>query len=224
MKLVLTSSDLSEKSIYKKVIALVGKPAKEISVAVLNEASATEEGDKRWLIEGLSLLSAQFGGEIDIINLLALKLKDIEARLKKADIIFCFGGSTEWLKLVLEKTNVISILPKILKEKVWIGSSAGSMILGKMPTISTQNYIYGEIDYFGVNRYLELVNFSILPHIFGAYVPKDAFEKCIEESKKQDYPVYILSDKAAVIVENDKAYLLGENCYKLISGEIVEKK
>jgi len=28
----------------------VGKPAKEISVAVLNEASAVEEDDKRWLI------------------------------------------------------------------------------------------------------------------------------------------------------------------------------
>ena len=199
---------------------MAGKPAKEISVAVLNEASAVEEGDKRWLIEGLELLSKTFGKTIELVNLLALDIIEIEKRIEKYDIIFCFGGSAEWLKVVFEKTGFSKLLPKLLKNKVWIGSSAGSMILGRMPTTITQDYIYNVENYYGVTDYLKIVNLSILPHIFGKFVPKDSFEKCIEESKKQQYPVYVLSDKSAVIVNDEKVYMVGEQCYKLQAGEI----
>ncbi len=198
MKLVLTSSDIRHQAILNEVLSMVDKPAKDISVAILNEASAVEEGDKRWLVEGLNLLSGTFGGTIDIINLLALSIDEVEKRIKKCDIIFCFGGSTEWLKVVFDKTGFSKLLPKLLKSKVWIGSSAGSMILGRMPTTITQDYIYKVSDYFNIKDYLGFVNFSILPHIFGEFVEKDSFEKCIEESKKQQYPVYVLSDKSAV--------------------------
>ncbi len=224
MKLVLTSGDISNEEIYNKVIELVGKPAKDISIAVLIEASAVEEGDKRWLINGLSRLTAQFFGEIDIVNLLALQKHEVERRLAKADLIYCFGGCTEWLKVVFEKTGFSAKLPKLLEEKVWVGSSAGSMILGKMPSTETQSYIYSIDNYFGVDKYLGIVNFSILPHIFGAFVPLDSFQKCLEESKKQDYPVYVLSDDSAVIVENNKVYLLGKKCFKLFAGEIAEQR
>lgn len=223
MKLVLTSSDISQKEILNEILSLVGKPTKEISVAVLNEASAVEEGDKRWLIEGLDLLSKTFGGVIDLINLLALDDNQVERRIEKCDIIFCFGGCTEWLKVIFDKTGFSKIIHKLLESKVWIGSSAGSMILGRMPTTTTQDYIYGEIDYFGVKEYLGIVNLSILPHIFGEFVPKDSFEKCKEESKMQNYPVYVLSDKTAVIVNDEKIYFVGEQGYKLQAGEIVEK-
>jgi len=54
-------------------------------------------------------------------------------------------------------------------------------------------------------------------------VPKDSFEKCKKESKMQNYPVYVLSDKSAVIVNDEKIYLVGEQVYKLQAGEIVEK-
>lgn len=200
MKLVLTSSNINQEEILKEVLDLVDKPAKDISVAVLNEASSVEEGDKRWLIEGLDFLSKTFGGTIELINLLALDISKIEKRIEKCDIIFCFGGNTEWLKTVFDKSGFSKILPKLLENKVWIGSSAGSMILGRMPTTKTQDYIYSVEDYYDVTDYLGFVNLSILPHIFGEFVPKDSFDKCLEESKMQAYPVYVLSDKSAVIV------------------------
>ncbi len=223
MKLVLASSNISQKNILEEVLNLVGKSAKEVSVAILNEASSVEEGDKRWLIEGLDILSKTFGGTIELVNLLALDITQIEKRIEKYDIIFCFGGSTEWLKVVFEKTGFSKLLPKLLKNKVWIGSSAGSMILGRMPTTITQDYIYNVENYYGITDYLKIVNLSILPHVFGEFVPKDSFEKCIEESKKQQYPVYVLSDKSAVIVNDEKVYMVGEQCYKLQAGEIIEK-
>lgn len=223
MKLVLTSSDITNKKIYNEVLKLVGKPANKISVAVLTEASAVEQSDKRWLIDGCSKLSKTFGGKIDIVNLLALDIFEVEKRISECDIIYCFGGSTEWLKIVFDKTGFSKLLPKLLKNKVWIGSSAGSMILGRMPTTETQDYIYSVDNYYGVNDYLAFVEFSIIPHMFSDYVKDDSFEKCVTESKKQSCPVYVLSDNSAVVVNNNKTYLVGEQCYKLCYGKIEEK-
>ena len=223
MKLVLTSADIFKPDILSEVVSLVGKPTEKTSVAVLTEASAVENSDKRWLINGLNKLTKTFGGTIDIVNLLALPLEEVKTRIEKCDIIYCFGGSTEWLKKVFDKTVFSKLLPELLKTKVWVGSSAGSMILGKMPTTATQDYLYNVIDYYGVKKYLEFVNFSILPHLFGDFVPKNSFSKCVEESKKQKYPVYVLSDKSAVIVNNTKTYLVGKKCYKLVSGKVEEK-
>ena len=223
MKLVLTSADIFKQDIFSEVVSLVGKPTEKTSVAVLTEASAVENSDKRWLINGLNKLTKTFGGTIDIVNLLALPLEEVKTRIEKCDVIYCFGGSTEWLKKVFDKSGFSKLLPELLKTKVWVGSSAGSMILGKMPTTATQDYLYNVIDYYGVKKYLEFVNFSILPHLFGDFVPKNSFSKCVEESKKQKYPVYVLSDKSAVIVNNSKTYLVGKKCYKLVLGKIEEK-
>ena len=158
MKLVLTSSDIKQKTILKQVLELVGKPKKDISVALIIDACAVETGDKKWLFNGINFLTKTFGGEIDLINLLALDINEIKQRIIKADIIYCFGGNTEWLFKVFEKSGFNKLLPKLLETKVWIGSSAGSMILGKMPSILTQSYIYKIDDFLGVNKYLELVN------------------------------------------------------------------
>ena len=71
--------------------------------------------------------------------------------------------------------------------------------------------------------YLGGVNFSIMPHIFGEYVPKEAFDMCVEESKKQKYPVYVLSDKSAVVVNGNKTYLVGEKAFRLQGGFVQEE-
>ena len=65
MKLILTSSEFSLNKIKEKLEEFTGKPLKEINVAILNEASAIEKGDKRWLISGLCEVSKFFGGEDD---------------------------------------------------------------------------------------------------------------------------------------------------------------
>ena len=97
MKLLLCSSDFCDLEIKTKLEELVGKPLKEANVAVINEASAVEVGDKRWLIDGLKLLD-ETCADIDFVNLLALSLEEVTERLNTADIIFCFGGNTRYLK------------------------------------------------------------------------------------------------------------------------------
>jgi len=45
-------------------------------VAIINEAFAVEEGDKRWVLDNLNDVASNFPAELDIINLLALPIDE----------------------------------------------------------------------------------------------------------------------------------------------------
>ena len=221
MKLLLCSSDFTDLEIKTKLEELVGKPLKQANVAVINEASAVEAGDKRWLIDGLKLLD-ETCADIDFVNLLALSQEEVIERLNTADIIFCFGGNTEYLKTVFDKTGFSEILPKFLEKKVWVGSSAGSCVLGNKISSKSFKQIYPDEPSFGVNEYLGIVNLSIVPHLHS-FIPDNAIDILKEESKLQDYPVYAISDNCAIVVEDDNIELIGKDGYKIVKGEINHK-
>ena len=221
MKAILTSTNITEIAGGVELAErMLGKPRGEISMAVINEASAMEFGDHRWAITALSDLAATFGGSIEIVHLLALQPEKIRERVAAADMLFVLGGNTEWLKTVFDKSGFTKILPEILHDKLYVGSSAGSMILGHRPSYKNQVKAYGESECFGVERYLDLVDFSILPHFHAEYLDNRGDEWAIEESKSVGYPVYAISDKAAVVVDGGRVSLLGFDHMKLVNGEV----
>lgn len=223
MRLVLTSDSITNDVIANKIIEFVGKPANEIKFAIINEAYAYEFGSHKWILRNLDTIRKYFGDyNIEFVNLLALDTNKIKERIELADVIFCCGGNTEWLQTVFEKTGFDKLLSKLLKTKVFVGTSAGSMIVGKLPSLETLNAIYEVTDLFGVEDYLAYFNFSILPHTSKKYF-NDRFEVCLKESKKQSYPVYSLSDTSALVIDDDKEYMIGEDCYKLLNGQIIDK-
>lgn len=221
MKLILASSGFASKEAVEKCIEFVGKPAKEINFAIINEAYAVEHCDHSWILDDMDSIRKNFGGSIEFVNLLALNITQVEERIDAADVIFVVGGNTEYLKTVFDKTGFSKLLPKLLEEKVYVGSSAGSMILGRQTSYETQDEIYGEVDYFDVHEYLNLVNFSILPHLHSKYFFARNDEWVINESKKIDGIVFALSDNAAVIVDDNKEYVVGHDYMKLLNGEKV---
>lgn len=223
LRLILASSPEGVADITAKIEELVGKPASQISVAILNEASAVEEGDFRWLINGFNKVSKTFGGNIDLVNLSSLDIKIVEKRLEKFDVIWCFGGSTDWLKVIFEKTGFEKLLPKLLKNKIWVGSSAGSCIMGKRGLWKTDSKIYSSEKYYEIKEYLTFIEAYLYPHCWGKFVSKDTPNVLIESSKKHNFPIYALSDKSAVVVENDKIYLIGKKAWKIVKGKVVEK-
>ncbi len=223
MKLILTSDLITIPKIADKIIEFVGKPAKDIKISIINEAYAVEEGSHCWLFKNFDTIRNFFGdNNIEFVNILALDIKNVEKRIEKTDVIFCLGGNTEYLQSVFKKTGFDKLLKKLLNSKIFVGVSAGSCVVGKLPSLETLNAIYEVTDLFGVNDYLAYFNFSILPHTSKRYF-NDRFEVCLKESEKQSYPVYSLSDTSALVIEDDKEYMIGEDCYKLLNGQIIEK-
>jgi len=199
---------------------MIGKPRAQINVAIINEAAAVEFGDHRWAVDTMKNLADAFGGIIEIVHLMAVSKEQIRERLNAADMIFVLGGNTDWLKIVFAQTGVSEFLPEILQNKLYAGSSAGSMILGHQPSYKRQEKIYGAYDDFGVKSYLDLLDFSILPHCFDVKHP-NRNDLAMAESKAVEYPVYALSDNAAVVVDGDKISIIGDDYLKLVHGKAV---
>ena len=208
MKLVLCSEGFATPNTVQACVELCSKPQDQISVAIINEAYAVEEGDKRWVLNNLKSVFENFSSEIDIVNLLALPIEEIEKRISSKDVIFVVGGDTDYLMQVFQRSGFDKLLPKLLEEKVYVGSSAGSMVIGKRISEAAYRLIYDEESTYGVKEYLGLVDFSIMPHLDSPYFPNRK-ETLIEAVGSFEGKVYGLRDDSAVVIENEQLTLIG---------------
>jgi len=225
-KMILASWGFHAPETIEKCVEFVGKPKSEINFAVINEAYAVERGGHRWVIDGLNSVANNFGGVIDIIDLLSLSLDEVVERVNAADVIFVLGGNTDYLMKIFQETGFDKVLPKLLETKVYVGSSAGSMVVGQRPGNSAS--LYRETEY--VNELLGICDFSILPHLHSPFFDKkdlpgssDRDDWVIEESREVDYPVYAVSDKAAVVVGGGEVYMIGSDYLVAKNGEIISQ-
>lgn len=219
MKAILASGNLTQvNGGVESAEKMIGKSRKDISIAIINEAAGVEFGDHRWAIEAMRELVDTFGGNIEIVHLLAINPEQVRARCMAADMIYMLGGNTDWLRIVFDKTGFSKILPEILKNKLYVGSSAGAMILGHQPSYETQVKMYGEYYDFGVKNYLDLLDFSILPHLNDRGINNENL--AIAESENVDYPVYAISDNAAVVVDDKEVFVIGNGYLKLLRGKV----
>lgn len=217
MKTLSTSAGVCTPELADALSALVGKPLEQINIAVINEAAAVEPGDKRWFFDEMQNLSRLVGGEIDLINLLALDVQTIEARMVFADVIYVVGGMTDYLMTVFERTGFRELLKsKLLNGKVYVGASAGSMVMGRRINAEGYKDVYrkGEQD-FGVNEYLALVDFSIFPHLNSPLWTRNRVDVIREAVKDSTYPIYAIEDTQAVIVNDDKMSFVGGDIVKI---------
>lgn len=209
MKLLLTSAGLRTEELAQSLARLVGKPLKEISIAVIDEASAVEEGDKRWKIAELSDLAHYVGGKIDFIDLLTLTLDEVRDRMASVDVIYVVGGNPDYLLYVFQKTGFDKLLGELLHEKVYIGSSAGSMVLTRRATGKQYLDIYAKTKTFGVEDYLGFVDIIFRPHIGSSDLPKYQFETLQEAASGLEYDVYALRDSQALTMQDGKLQFVG---------------
>lgn len=217
MKLLLASWGLSTEPIVKVCEEMVGKPRNKINVAIINEAIKGEVGDHRWLTEELHRLTEVIGGNLEFIDLQSQTLEYVKERIDTADMVYCFGGNTDYLANVFVKTGFEKILPEILEQKVWVGSSAGSCVLCHKESEEIQKAIYKERR--ETDHFMEIVPIVFLPHLHGFY----KFDKLevIKASEYTNLPVYAMSDKSALRIENaNSPVVIGEDYIVARDGEI----
>lgn len=219
MKLILASAGLANESIIQTLEEMVGKPRQQINTIIINEAIKGETGDMRWFTEELERLTKVLGGSIEFIDLQAHDLEYIKSRIDLADMIFCFGGNTDYLSNVFIETGFDQILPQILEEKVWVGSSAGSCILCHKESDEIQATIYKEKR--EADRFMDIVPIILLPHLHGWF--KFDRQEIVRASELTDLPVYALSDNSALkIIDREAPVVLGEDYLIAQHGAMVD--
>ncbi len=218
MKLILASSGLANEEIITSLEELVGKPRKEINAIIINEAIKMETGDMRWFSEELTQLTEVLGGNIEFIDLQAHDLSYIEDRINLADMIFCFGGNADYLANVFVKTGFEKLLPRILAEKVWVGSSAGSCVLCHKEPEEIQELVYKEKR--EADRYMDVVPIVFLPHLHGFF--EFGQTEVLRASEFTNLPVYAVSDDCALRITDDHVpVILGSGYIIAQNGKVI---
>jgi len=122
MKLILCSEGFSTKEIVDKCLELVGKPKGSINVAIINEAYAVEQNNLWWVLKNLNRVKDSFGGNLELVNLLALDLSEIKKRMERSDIISVVGGHTDYLMSVFSiNQDFLSFCQNCLNQKcTWV--------------------------------------------------------------------------------------------------------
>jgi len=216
MKLLLTSGGLENKSIIKALQDLVIKPFSELKIAFIPTASNIEPGDKKdWFIKDLEILKELKFASIDIVDISALPKEIWMERLKEADVFFVEGGNTYHLMHWVNKSGLSKVLPKLLETRVYIGVSAGTMIIN--PTIIhayKEKPIAEKINNSISNKGLSYINFMIEPHMNSVWFPELTFKELEERSKEYKYPIYGLDDNSAIKIDGDKIEVISEGEWK----------
>lgn len=215
MKLLLTSGGLTNQTIVKALDELAGKSLDQLKVAFIPTASNIEEGDKWWLIDDLRRLSFLKFKQIDIVDISALPKEIWQKRLEEADVLFVSGGNTYHLMYWFNKSGLSKILPKLLKNIIYIGVSAGTVVA--TPSIVNADFeaeplkeIHEEI----FNDGLSLVNFMIEPHINSQYFPDQNFKSLAKRSKKYNYSIYGIDDDTAIKIDGDNVEVVSQGVWK----------
>ncbi|MCA1806830.1 MAG: peptidase E [Actinobacteria bacterium] len=220
MKLVLCSEGFHTPNSVEECVRLVGKPQNQISIGIINEAYAVEKGDKRWVLDNFKSVVDNFSGEIDIVNLLALSIEEVEERLSDKDVIFVVGGDTDYLMSVYQNTGFDKLLPKLLETSIYVGSSAGSMVVGKRISAAAYRLIYGEDSKWNINQYVGLVDLSVMPHLDSPHFPNRK-ESLLEAVGSFEGKVYGLRDDSAVVIDGNDIRTIGSEPIIINKGELV---
>lgn len=203
MKLLLTSAGIRNKSIAQAALDLVSVPASKIKLVFIPTAANVEEGDKGWLIDDLRHFQEQKYESIDIVDIAAVPEKIWRPRLEKANLI-CFGGGNEqYLARIIRESGLKELLPDLLKTRVYMGISAGSMVAGTFLPENLLKVVYPE-DQFDeeLEKSLDFVNCNFIPHLNSPHFPR-ARKEVLESLKGLEAPLYGLDDQSALkIVEN----------------------
>lgn len=214
MKLLLTSGGLENQSMVNALGDLLGKDFKDANLVFIPTAANMEEGDKWWLINDLVKCRELGFKEVDITDIAAVPQEVWQKRLEKADVIMFSGGNTSYLMGQIKKSGLADILPTLLKTRVYVGISAGSMVVAPKLKEKEMQRLYEEpIVDDDTNEGLGLVDFLVVPHMNSPYFPR-ASELIDEVAKDIEIPLYAIDDQTAVKVVDDKVEVITEGKWK----------
>lgn len=214
MKFLLTSSGLMNKSLVKELLRLAGKPARVLKFAFIPTAANVEEGDKGWLVKDYNLIQALKPAQLDIVDISALPIRIWEKRLREANVLVFGGGNTFHLMAWMRKSGLHTLLPKLLKTRVYVGISAGSIAINPTLKFSDAEKLENVEPVTFSNKGLGFVNFGVRPHINSPYFPKWSFQFMKNFSKKVKHPVYAIDDQTGISVDGKRVKVVSEGMWK----------
>jgi dipeptidase E len=132
--------------------------------------------------------------------------------IRDADVLLVTGGDALYLYHWMRQSGLADLLPS-LHETVWVGFSAGSMVL--TPRIG-EDFV-GWKPPTGDDRTLGVVNFSIFPHVDHPALPENTMAAAEKWAADISGPAYAIDDETAIKVVDGTVDLVSEGHWKLFT-------
>lgn len=193
---------------------MVGDRSNKTKLAYIPTAANVESGSKDWLIADLNNFEKR-GYEVDIVDISAVP-KDIWLpRLEESKVIVLGGGNTFHLMYWIQKSGIDKELKELLKSRVYVGISAGSMVATKRMLLSQSAKLYSEsIGELDNDTALGYVDFLVRPHFNSPYFPYITHDHLAGVAKDTPYTFYALDDDSSIAIEDGKLEIVSEGVYE----------
>jgi len=131
--------------------------------------------------------------------------KELEKMFDGYDIIMVDGGNTFYLLKAVRESSFEKIIKNLIKKGVvYVGSSAGSLIACPSIIMSTWSQ---KFDRCGITDYRAM---SLIPFLIKVHYKPNMREMLKEKVKDLKYPIKILTDQQAFLIQDDEIQLLGD--------------
>ncbi len=220
MKILLTSSGITNQTLIDALAKLIGRPFSNTKMVFIPTAANVKEGHKGWLIDDMYRLKNLGPEYLDIVDMSALPREDVMRRLKSADVLIFGGGDSFYLMDWMNKLGLDKELPDILKDKVYMGISAGSIVVGRMMGDTWTERLSGkETKKIADQKSLGWHDFYILPHLWSSHYPSRTLDVVERAAEDMAHPVYAIDDGSAVMIDGtDVSIVSGSNKYKVFGA------
>ncbi len=207
MKLLLTSAGITNRSLATALKRMVkGK----IRIAFIPTAANVTEDEKDWLIKNYN--ECEKLGPVDIVDISALNKKIWLPRLKEANVIVVGGGDTRYLMSWVIKSGLKRELPALLRNRIYVGISAGSIITAKR-LFSSSEFLYRE-EKRTTPAGLGYIDFNVRSHFNSPYFPKLRDRYLRKAAKRVEGSLYALDDNSGIVYINGRIKVISEGKWK----------
>jgi dipeptidase E len=218
VKLLLTSGGVTNQSIRDALVGLLGKPIADstalcIPTAEYGHPMCTPASVWRFISGRSPSPMCDLGWKsVGVLELTALPSIDEERWVpwvRDADALLVDGGDATYLCHWMRSSGLADLLPS-LSETVWVGVSAGSMVM--TPRIGEDFVNWTPPT--GDDRTLGVVDFSIFPHLGHELMPENTLAEAERWAADIAGPAYAIDDQTAIVVTDGTVEVVSEGSWQ----------
>ncbi|MBA8794066.1 dipeptidase E [Friedmanniella endophytica] len=221
MKLLLTSGGVTNPSIEAALTGMLGKPVAEADALCIPTAQwghpdcgpasvrGFVQGVPPWNLTGLPWRSV---GVLELTALPSIGAERWQPWVRDADVLLVDGGDATYLAHWMRASGLAELLPD-LTDTVWVGISAGSMVM--TPRIG-ETFVtwHGAAD----DRTLGVVDFSIFPHLDYPGWETNTLARAEAWAARIGSPSYALDEQSAISVVDGEVTVVSEGRWRRFPG------
>jgi dipeptidase E len=220
VKLLLTSAGIKNPSINEALVELLGRPIAEsnaLCIATASHANPNGPGAAWRFITGhattpMTELGWRSLGVLELSALPSLGSDRWMPWVQATDVLLVNGGDALYLAYWMRESGLAALLPS-LSDVVWVGLSAGSMVMG--PRIGEE--FVGWRPTAGDDRALGVVEFSIFPHLDHVDLAENTMADAESWAATLPNPAYAIDDQTAIKVVDDVIEVISEGHWRLFT-------